>query len=77
MKYTNKQKILTARGFKYLESSIIYKYVTKHESNKQIFWIGRVLGKSKSFETEREAALYVDKVLLTEGKKAVNILVPK
>jgi len=33
-----------------------------------------ILGKSKSFDTEREAAIYVDKVLILAGKKPVNIL---
>ena len=37
------------------------------------FWSG----KSKVFETEREAALYVDKNLIEKGKKPVNILKPK
>ena len=33
-----------------------------------------VLGVCRIFETEKEAALFVDKVLILKGKKPVNIL---
>ena len=31
----------------------------------------------ETFDTEREAALCVDKILIMNGKKPVNILIPK
>lgn len=40
-------------------------------------WRGEVLGKNKYFESEREAAIYVDKRLIEKGKNPVNILVCK
>ena len=58
----------------------IYKHVqgiTSIGSNK-IYWRIKMkkLGKN-SFDTEREAALEVDKYLITKGKSPVNILKPK
>lgn len=40
-------------------------------------WRGSVLRKSKFFVTEREAAVYVDKVLINAGKQPVNIMIKK
>ena len=68
---------MASNAFKYIENSKTYKYVQKYKEGDKIKWLGKVLRTGKTFETEREAALYVDKVLLNKGKKPVNILVAK
>jgi len=56
-----------------------YKYVTCHKSNRELYWRGVFFkngyGNGKSFKKEREAALYVDKKMIEQGKEPVNILV--
>jgi len=60
--------------YKQIEKSKKYKYTYKVMSQHgDYFWSG----KSKIFKTEREAGLYVDKNLIENGKKPVNILKPK
>lgn len=58
-----------------------YKYVSCQELNGELVWRGVFLkngsGNGKTFKTEREAALYVDKKLIEQGKEPVNILVRK
>jgi len=68
---------MAQHAFKYIENSKTYKYVQKYKEGDKIKWLGKVLRIGKTFETEREAALYVDKVLLNKGKEPVNILVRK
>ena len=68
---------MATHDFKYIENSKTYKYVQKYKVGDKIKWLGKVLRTGKTFETEREAALYVDKVLLNKGKEPVNILVRK
>ena len=63
---------------KYLGGSQ-YKYVSKQRLGGKIVWRGTFFNKNgkgngKSFPTEREAALYVDKKLIGNGKEPVNIL---
>lgn len=52
-----------------------YKYVSEMltKGKKQCFR-ANVLNKSKFFETDKEAAIYVDTQLILAGKKPVNIL---
>tara|TARA_Y100000389_G_C17315642_1_gene440298 strand:- start:378 stop:578 length:201 start_codon:yes stop_codon:yes gene_type:complete len=58
-----------------------YKYVSQQELNGELVWRGVFFkngsGNGKTFKTEREAALYVDKKLIENGKEPVNILVHK
>ena len=68
---------MAVNAFLYIENSKVYKYVSKYKMGAKILWLGKVLRTGKTFDTEREAALYVDKVLLNKGKKPVNILVAK
>ena len=68
---------MASHSLKYIENSKKYKYVQKYKLGDKIKWLGKVLRTGKTFENERDAALYVDKVLLNKGKKPVNILVPK
>jgi len=68
---------MATHNLKYIEGSKTYKYVSKYKLGDEIRWLGKVLRTGKTFETEREAALYVDKVLLNKGKEPVNILVRK
>ena len=66
---------MAAYGYgKYVERSKTYKNVAKKRKGERIIWEGVVLGRSKWFDTEREAALFVDKVLIENGKSPVNIL---
>lgn len=58
-----------------------YKYVTCIDVDGEILWRGVFFrnghGNGKSFKTEREAAIYVDKKLIEQHKTPVNILVRK
>ena len=56
-----------------------YKYVSVMERKGKIEYRGIYTAKSgkkngKNFPTEREAAIYVDKMLIEMGKEPVNIL---
>lgn len=56
-----------------------YKYVSQVTENGKKRWRGTFFvkggkGNGKSFETEREAAIFVDKKLIEIGKDPVNIL---
>ena len=60
---------------KYVGKSKLYKYVYEEECKGVTKWIGKVGSNKKTgFKTEREAALWVDKMLLSKGKEPVNIL---
>ena len=58
-----------------------YKYVSNIEVDGDILWRGVFFkngkGNGKSFKTEREAAIYVDKKLIENEKEPINILVRK
>ncbi len=53
-------------------------YIEKCRKNKTLLYIARVIIngklKMKRFETEREAALFVDKALISFNKEPINIL---
>lgn len=52
-----------------------YKFVVKTEVNEKTYWRVNMRGVSKiGYETEREAAMVVDKYLIRKGKEPVNIL---
>jgi hypothetical protein len=61
---------------KYIGKSKLYKNVTMYRlGGKQIYYRGAVCKYSKrGFETEREAAIWVDMRLIEAGKEPVNIL---
>ena len=69
------------RTKKYVGKSKMYKHVYIHEIDGQHYYralINLGLGNwGKFFESERQAALAVDKKLLESGKEPVNILVKK
>jgi hypothetical protein len=66
----------TGRNHKELNKSSKYKYVRKKIGEKgYVNWVARVLGAAKCFNTEREAAKWVDLKLIDKGKEPVNILV--
>lgn len=62
--------------WKFIKTSDQYKYVSLQMESDKLVWIASPLKKSKTFDNERDAALYVDKVLIQNGKKPVNILKP-
>jgi hypothetical protein len=68
---------MAVHALKYIENSKTYKYVQKYKEGAKIKWLGKVFNTGKTFDEERKAALYVDKVLLSKGKEPVNILVRK
>ena len=75
---------LQKKLFKYIGKSQLYKYVYIRENTatKEIKYEGRVIGKTigqhiQTFNTEREAAIFVDTILLQNNKPSVNILVLK
>ncbi len=51
-----------------------YKYVSQIELSTGVWWRGSINGTGKSFRTEKEAAIYIDKKLIKKGKEPVNIL---
>jgi len=64
----------TGRNHKYLKNSSKYKYVAKKICEKGVErWIATYKC-SISFATEKEAAIYVDKKRILEGKEPFNIL---
>ena len=68
----------TGRNHKEINKSSKYKYVRKKIcENGNVNWIARVYGVTKCFDTEREAAKWVDIRLIKTGKKPVNVLVRK
>jgi len=55
-----------------------YKYVIKEIKNDLIRWKITIKRYSqKRYKTEREAALAADKIMISQGKEPVNILVRK
>ena len=70
---------LQKKLFKYIGKSQLYKYVyiRQNTATKEIKYEGRVIGKTQTFNTEREAAIFVDTILLKNNKPSVNILVLK
>ena len=57
-----------------------YKYVhyNKHYSNRHKPYRGFIAGEFRcTYATEREAALAIDKHLISQGKAPINILRPK
>lgn len=55
-----------------------YKYVANMKQNGKDGWCVNMAGISKStFNTERQAAIAVDKIMIRNGKDPVNILVRK
>jgi hypothetical protein len=55
-----------------------YKYVQNLKVDGKDVWCINMLGISKAkFDTERNAAIAVDKLLISKGREPVNILVRK
>lgn len=55
-----------------------YKYVQNLKQDGKDVWCINMTGISKAkFDTERQAAIAVDKLLIKKGKEPVNILVRK
>ena len=52
-------------------------YIHKRCDDGAIFYYGRVLNRGKFFETERDAAKYVDLVLIDNNRPPINILKAK
>ena len=68
----------TGRNHKYQKKSSKYKYVGKYICEKGVVkWRTMISTTGFSFDTEREAAMCVDKILIARGKEPVNILVRK
>lgn len=64
--------------WKFIKTSDTYKYVSYQQSpNGQRVWMGSVLKKSRMCVTEKEAALFVDTILIVSGKNPVNVLKKK
>lgn len=67
-----------SKSLEYLGGSKKYKYVSRICMNGNELWRGTFFkngkGNGKNFETEREAAIYVDKKLIENGKEPVNLL---
>ena len=65
------QKVIKYYGSK-------YKYVKYIECNSHSYWaLNYPRVTKKSYPTERDAAIAIDKILISKGKKPVNILVHK
>lgn len=67
-----------ATQLKYISKSEKYKYVSLYEDKyKKERWQANLYGNSRYFDTEREAAICIDKKLIDKGKQPINILVKK
>lgn len=67
-----------ATQLKKIRKSDKYKYVALFETKEGLErWGVQMMGNTKYYDSEREAALSVDKVLINKGKEPVNILVRK
>ena len=51
-------------------------YISEYSKGKIKYW-GNVMKRARGFDTEREAAIFVDTVLIENHKPPVNILKPK
>lgn len=71
--------MLSKHFTKYIGKSLNYKNVYSYSTfNNTIEFNGKILGLSKcGFLTERDAALWVDKTLIRNGKQPINILILK
>lgn len=68
----------TGKISKYQKKSSKYKYVGKFICEKGVIkWRTILSSTGFSFDTEREAAICVDKILIARRKEPVNILVRK
>lgn len=67
-----------ASGYRHKGKSTQYKhvYITKDPTGK-VRYVGNVLKRSKAFAEEKDAAKYVDIVLIENHKPPVNILKPR
>ena len=67
-----------SREIKYIGVSKNYYRVYEYlQEGKRTLWAAQLLGKTKKFKTEREAAKYVDIILIRAGLEPRNILKPK
>lgn len=63
---------------KYQKGASKYKYVRLWVSPKgEKIWVAMICGVTRQFNTEREAAIYIDKALIRMGKEPINIMVRK
>jgi len=63
-----------------LKKDTDYKYVVKmkYRNNDDIFYVAKMKGlTSSAYTTAKEAAIVVDKYLISKGKEPINILVKK
>jgi len=64
--------------YKYLGTSDKYSYVCKYEDRHgNILWQGKRYKNAPMVDSERKAAINVDKQLLAKGKEPINVLVRK
>ena len=67
-----------ATRLKRIRKSSKYKYVALFKTKEGVDrWVATIMGNTKSYDTEKEAALSVDKKLINKGKDPVNILIRK
>lgn len=71
--------MIMAFDAKKIRKSDLYKYVELHQIGEKQMWKGAAsrTKNGKYFDTEREAAVYVDKQLIEQDKEPVNILIRK
>jgi len=67
-----------ASGIKYIRKSENYKYVYLYlQKDGKERWEAKIFNIGKCYDTEKEAAIEVDRKLIEKGKKPINILIPK
>ena len=83
-KTRNAKKLIPSKNYKYVSMCVDYITTATSTISKDIptalredVWLAKVGTYHKRFNTERDAALAVDKNLLSKGKKPVNILIKK
>lgn len=62
--------------YKYIRGSDKYKYVSlyREKGGDKEIWAANIKGHGNRFKTEKEAALWIDKWLIKNGRNPVNIL---
>ena len=83
-KTRNAKRLIPSKKYKYVSMCVDYITTATSTISKDIptalredVWLAKVGNYHKRFNTERDAALAVDKNLLSKGKKPVNILIKK
>lgn len=61
-----------------IKSEYKYVYLVEHKKTNQIFYKSNMYGLTKSmYDNPKEAAIAVDRYLISKGKQPINVLIKK